>query len=98
MKNRRFIDIHIEQPGNAKEAFNPSEYVEEVLKRGEKCCGLVFKDGTSLFVSSSWSEAPYLRILLRCCHQVLRIYAKACQQVIDGFYWKVVSSKTGRQP
>jgi len=93
----RFIDIHIEQPGNEKQAFDPGCYLKTFLDQVKpNVNSMFFADGTIFVTRASWTEARYLSVLAHYCRQVLHIYSVACQKVISNLYWRVVSSKVGR--
>jgi len=103
MKRTRFYNILIEKPGNPKEAFDPSEYLQEMVKRPKNCTGFaILKEGvsspsTAIWVSASWNEVRYSETLFRYLRHVLWIFARACRQIIDDLYWKVATSGTGRR-
>ncbi len=92
MKRKRFIDIHIEQPGNPSEPFDVSEYCEAFLKN-QKTCFLDFRDKTLFVTTSSWNEIPVLYGILRCFRALLAGYARLYLRSIEHFFWKSAPSK-----
>ena len=107
MKRKRFMTIHIEKDGDPTTPFDPSKYIEKLMKGHPSCLGIAFftegasKDRvkiphTAISVRASWNEAPYGEIFLRYCRHVLWIFVRACRSSIERLYSRIVFSKIGR--
>ena len=85
----RYIDIHIEVPGDPKEPFDQAKYLESLIK-DENSDGIFFKDGAMIISDSSWHGSPLYSLVLRDLMTVLRIYVRILSEKVWHICQKVV--------